>query len=351
MDKKIYHPIYKVVGANICKIRAHEGKTQPQFADELNDFLNKKFKIKAKYDGKTISNWENAVSMPKLEVLIAISKLYNLSLDELLHEEIKDMVINSPFSDSEEYLLGELVKNPNVCKEESGKLVSAFDSKRYRYGELSYLVDNLVDYRGEFGSEFENLKPTKYAVVTVGILDVNNGKKELHFLGTGENDIVSVNWVAGNCLGDKEVSDPIDVRRHTIELGNGNCYHIDEWPLDACPKRLVSFEDGQVPSDLNEMGLNVEEYDWTDYACFKGQDVIDDKLFDIICMGTRYYKQAGIIEIELSGEIRCSDAQLVKVLADDYKQNLITRLSVISDDSTNEYLQKEMSKYKAKNKV
>lgn len=349
MEKKIYRPIYKLVGANINKIRMNEGKTQSQFADELNDFLKKKFKMTANYDSKTISNWENAVSMPKLEVLIAISKLYNLSLDELLHEEIKDMVINSPFSNSEEYLLAEIVKNPNVCKNENGKMVSVFDPERYRYGQLSYLADNLADYRGEFGNVFKDFRPTKYAVVTVGILDVSNGKKDLHFLGPGEDDIVSIERVVGNCLGDKELSDPIDIYKHTIRLGNGNCYHINEWPLDGCPKRLIAFEDGKVPSDLNEMGLNVDEYDWTDYACFKGQDVVDDKLFDIICMGTRYYKKAGIIEIELSGEIKCSDAQLVKVLADDYKQNLISRLSAISDESANDYLEKEMLRYRSKN--
>lgn len=346
MEKKIHHPIYKVVGANISKIRTDGRKTQSQFADELNDFLKKKFKVTANYDSKTISNWENAVSMPKLEVLIAISKLYNLSLDELLHEEIKDMVINSPFSDSEEYLLGELVKNPNVCKEENGKLVSAFDSKRYRYGYLSYLADNLVDYRGEFGKVFKNPKPTKYAIVTVGILDVNNGKKELHFLGSGENDIVSIDRVVCSCLDNKEVSNPMDIHRHTIKLGNGNCYHIEEWPLDECPKRLISFEDEKVPEDLGRMELNAEEYDWTDYACLKGQDVIDNKLFDIIFMGTKYYKKAGIIEIELSGEIMCSDAQLIKVLADDYKQQLITKLSEISDESTYEVLEKELLNYK-----
>lgn len=74
----------RVIGKNLCNLRNMMGLKQEAFANELNKMLKLEFKINANYDHKTISNWEMGKSIPKMEVLIAISKKYNLSLDELL---------------------------------------------------------------------------------------------------------------------------------------------------------------------------------------------------------------------------------------------------------------------------
>lgn len=355
MDKKdkiknrINNKVYTVVGNNLAKIRRSTHKSQPDFATEINGFLQKEFGIKANYDHKTISNWENRKSMPKLDVLVAISKHYGLALEEMLYSEIEGILSNSVFSNSEENLLSDFTKYPSVCNKWNGKLVSSFAPEMYMYGQLSYLIDNLVDYRSELSRVFSSPKATKRASVVVGILDINNGKRELHFIGSGEGDIVSIERPF-NLFLDEPLDDCIDAFKHTIRLGNGKCYYVNESPSEYS-KQDVAFEDGNVPKDLEDYGLNKDEYDWTAYACLKGYDVIDDKLFDIEMSGAYFYKNAGIFEIELCGEIRCTDRQLVKVLGDDYKLRLVQNLSNKSDNSTYEMLKKQMKDYEDSQRI
>ena len=77
---------------------------------------------------------------------------------------------------------------------------------------------------------------------------------------------------------------------------------------------------------------------------------IDDAIFDFEGGSTYYYKKAGVIVATYCGEIKCTDAQLVKVLTDDYKHRLIKTLSKVSDDSICEYYENEVAKYKMRNK-
>lgn len=349
MDKKdkiknrINNKVYTVVGNNLAKIRASTNKSQPDFATEINGFLKKEFGINANYDHKTISNWENRKSMPKLDVLVAISKHYGLALEDMLYSEIEGILSNSVFSNSEENLISDFTKYPSVCKKMNGKLVSSFAPEMYMYGQLSYLIDNLVDYRSELSRAFSTPSATKRASVVVGILDINNGKRELHFIGNGENDIVSIERPFNFFL-DEPLDDCLDVFEHTIRLGNGKCYYINESPSEY-DKQDVAFEAGNVPKDLSDYGLNKDEDDWTNYACLKAYDVIDEKLFDVEMSGGHFYKNAGIYEIELDGEIRCTDRQLVKVLGDDYKLRLVQNLSNKSNNSTYQMLKKQVENY------
>lgn len=343
ISKKINNKVYNVVGSNLYKIRKSTHKSQPDFANELRGFLLKEFHIKSNYDHKTISNWENGKSMPRLDILVAISKHYNLSLDEMLYEEIKDIVSYPVFSNSESDILGDLVKLPSVCEVRNGKSISSFAPENYMYGQLSYLVDNLVDYRGDLSKSFSVTHATKRASIVVGILDINNGKRELHYLGNGKDDIVDIENSSSNCFGNTPI-DCLDQYKHIIRLGNGKCYHINEMPTE-CDRKGFVFEDDNIPKDLSDYDLNKDEYDWTDYACLRGHYIIDDNLFDIYTSGGSFYKNAGVFEIELCGDIKCTDAQLVKVLVDDYKHRLVKKLSAISDQSTYEMYKKEMKSY------
>lgn len=347
------------IGNNIKKIRESVNLKQEAFANEINKFLKREFLIETNYDYKTISNWEQGNSIPKIEVLIGIAKHYNFSLDEILTEEIKDVISKSSFSNSEETLLNDFIKNPNVCLNKNGKLVSAFNSELYKYGQLSYLADNLVDYRAELSKNFSFTNSTKEVQIIVGIMDINDGKRELHYLGSGEDDIVSIENIPTNFYTNCDVKrnnviDSIMYNeilhqgfKHVIKLGNGKIYYIDE-NCSEYNHMDYKFVEGNIPSDLDFYEINKDD-DWTDYACLKGHNIIDDnELFDFEGSGIYYYKKAGIFEIVLFGKIKCTDAQLVKVLSDDYKYRLIKTLSQISDDSTCEFYKKEVNNYERK---
>ena len=339
----VYNKINKVIGTNISALRRSMNLKQEAFAMELNSMLKRKYNINATYDFKTISKWEMGKSIPRLDVLIAISKEYNLSLDELLKDNIEDVVEKSNFSNSEENLLNEFIKNPAVCTLENGKLVSAFNPKMYKYGQLSYLADNLVEYRSGYSRNFSFTNETKEVEIIVGIMDVNDGKRELHYLGNGENDIVSIEKVPldfevktnnNNIIKEIYYHELLNENNiEVIKLGNGKSFVLNE-NFSKYDSSLYKFTKDDMPQDLDFYGVDKREGDWTDYALLKGHYIIDDvNLFDFEGSGIYYYKKAGIFVIVLYGKIKCNDAQLVKVLSDDYKHRLINALQEITDES------------------
>lgn len=347
--------VYKTIGQNLCTIRKSKGLKQYAFAEEIKDFLYDKYNIKTNYDEKVISKWERGEAIPKLETLIAICKQYNLSLDELLKDEIKEFVSKSSFSASEESLLDNFVKNPAVCINKNGRLESAFNPDLYRYGQLSYLADNLVEYRAEMSKNFRFTNPIKEVQIVVGILDVNDGKRELHYLGTGENDIVSIENVPVNYskidINNNNIIQSIthndifnENYAHIIKLGNGKTYIIDE-NCSMYNSEDYKFTEGNLPSDLDYYGLNKDD-DWLTYAYCKRDVAIDEEnFFDCFGGGNYYYKKAGIFEIVLYGQIKCTDAQLIKVLTDDYKYRLIKELEKASDGAIFEQQIEEAKRY------
>lgn len=355
---KLNNKVYKNVGLSLLTLRKFRNKNQREFAKELKDFLLKEFNIKSNYDYKTISNWESGKSIPKFDILIAISQHYNLSLDELLKAGVDEIISKSSFSSFENDLLQEFIDNEHVCVKKNEKYVSAFNPELYMYGQLSYLADNLVEYRGELSKNFSFTNATKDVQIIVGIMDVNDGKRELHYLGNGENDIVSVENIPSNyCEVDIENNNVIksimyneitnNNFKQVIKLGNGKCYYIDEgysnYDIDE-----YKFIEGNIPNDLDFYELNKKDDDWTDYACLKGHYIIDDKLFDFESSGTWYYKKAGIFEVVLFGKIKCTDTQLVKVLSDDYKHRLVKVLDKVSDDAICEEYKKQVDRYENK---
>lgn len=345
-----------IIAKNLYNLRKMKGLKQEAFAIELNKMLKLEFGISSNYDYKTISNWEQGKSIPKLEVLIAISKKYNLSLDELLKDEIKEIVSKSSFSTSEENILDEFLKNPAVCINRNGRLESAFNPDLYKYGQLSYLVDNLLEFRAEMSKNFRFTNATKEVQVIVGILDVNDGKRELHYLGTGENDIVSIEHIPTNYsifnIDKNNIIQSIthnDIFNnnyaHIIKLGNGKTYIVDE-DFSNYDDKGYKFTEDNLPSDLEDYGLNKDEYDWVDYAYTKRDFAMDEEnLLDCSGGGVWFYKRAGIFEVVLFGQIKCTDAQLIKVLTDDYKHRLIKALEKASDDAILEQQINEVEKY------
>ena len=353
--------ISKTIGENLFILRQSLGLKQEAFASELRKTLKTEFMIDSNYDCKTISNWEQGKSIPKQEVLIAISKKYNLCLDELLKEDIKDIVSKTSYSPSEQSLLNNFLDNEKVCIKKNGKYESAFNPELYKYGQLSYLADNLINYRSELSKNFSFTKQTKEVEIIVGIMDVNDGKRELHYLGTGENDIVSVENVPSNYVlhFDKKNKSIINGimhdeilnkrRKQIIKLGNGKCYYLDDMDISKYDSKDYKFTENNTPNDLDFYEINKDDYDWTDYATLKGHYIIDDNnLFDFYSSGAYYYKNANVFAIVLWGKIKCSDAQLVKVLTDDYRHRLLKALDKISDDSICEVYKKEIDKYEEK---
>ena len=332
-------------GKNLKELRIIHKLTQEKFASLLNKELISKYFIRANYDSKSISNWEQGKSLPKMEVLIAICKKYNISLDEIFSNTIENLVEKSVYSYSEETILDELKTNKDVCIKNGSEYISSWNEKMYKYGKLSYLADNLIEYKGSLSRHFEVVSPQKQVQVLVGIIDNCDGKWTTHYIGNEKNDIKSVQNIPNsvqtisvknndiiNALMISDVFNSYDSK--IVQLHNGKNYILNGNKISTEDKGL-KFDKDNVPNDLEKYGLNSNDYDYTDYATLKAHNMFDEKLFELESSSCVYYKDINVFGIYLFGEmpINISDEQLVKVLADDYKHRLIRALSKVSDEN------------------
>ena len=81
---EINDSIRSIVARNLTDLRMQSGMTQLQLAEALN------------YSDKAVSKWERAESLPDLEVLIRIARIYDVDLDYLIAEKHDDRFSSSP---------------------------------------------------------------------------------------------------------------------------------------------------------------------------------------------------------------------------------------------------------------
>ena len=79
------------IAAKLTELRKAKGATQEEIAEALQ------------ISNKTISKWENGTSAPDLEMLVALSRYYNVSTDTLLGLKTEE--------NSTKAVLGNLFKN------------------------------------------------------------------------------------------------------------------------------------------------------------------------------------------------------------------------------------------------
>ena len=86
-------------GENIKKYRKENGLSQSDFADELSYHIQQRLqKTDFEYSNKNISKWERGESLPPLDVIIALSSLLAVNLDELLKSDIEKFSSGSQFA-------------------------------------------------------------------------------------------------------------------------------------------------------------------------------------------------------------------------------------------------------------
>lgn len=72
--------IKSIVAKNLIELRKSRGLTQSELAEMLN------------YSDKTISKWENGDSLPDISVLMALTEIYGITLDDLVHENAAEKI-------------------------------------------------------------------------------------------------------------------------------------------------------------------------------------------------------------------------------------------------------------------
>ena len=86
----------KVFGTNLCIQRKNKGLTQLQLSEELG------------IHESTISNWEHGFREPNLNMLIMISKYFDVSIDYLLRNKVTIpehyIIVNEAFPGCLEFL-------------------------------------------------------------------------------------------------------------------------------------------------------------------------------------------------------------------------------------------------------
>ena len=82
MMKLIMENLNFVIAKNLTALRKNNKLTQLELAKLLN------------YSDKAVSKWENGESVPSIDVLHRISKIYNVSLDYIVGEKVADTPVS-----------------------------------------------------------------------------------------------------------------------------------------------------------------------------------------------------------------------------------------------------------------
>lgn len=144
----------KMFYERIYEIRKENGLTQEQVADELN------------VSRQTISNWETGSAQPTIDKVIELSKLYEISVDDMINNKI------------------------NINKEKSSVLLSMLN----QVGTL-YLDYNSKAVAEMFNTEFKNCKLIEVTPLSIRVL-ITIKKQEtekLFFIDEINTFIVEVN--------------------------------------------------------------------------------------------------------------------------------------------------------------
>ena len=69
-------------GQRLSRIRKEKGFTQNEIADKVG------------VTSQAVSKWENDLASPDIDILLKLSEIFDISVDELLGKEIKKTVLN-----------------------------------------------------------------------------------------------------------------------------------------------------------------------------------------------------------------------------------------------------------------
>ena len=118
---------------NLIKLRKENGMSQEQLGFELN------------VTRQTVSKWELGISTPEMDKLIEISKLFGVSVDELINEGGVENMKGNYQTDNNDYYLNHSInkKKDNVNVETKVIVLTANAIEGMRE---QYLAEGFADY-------------------------------------------------------------------------------------------------------------------------------------------------------------------------------------------------------------
>ncbi|MGN0255376.1 MAG: DUF3955 domain-containing protein [Chordicoccus sp.] len=141
-------------GEQIRTIRKENGLTQEQFA------------VKLDVTRQAVSNWENERNLPDIEMLIRISRTFNVSLDRLILGEDRENEMNN--------MTEKLIEDGSETRRAKMNLVStAIGGVLMLLGFMCFLIKALsVEYIDAQGILHENffLIPVGFLLLSAGFL-------------------------------------------------------------------------------------------------------------------------------------------------------------------------------------
>ena len=75
----------EIIGKNIMRLRKMANMTQSDLAEQLN------------YSDKSVSKWEQGNGIPDVRILVRLSELFGVTLDELIHEPKNEVIMPKRF--------------------------------------------------------------------------------------------------------------------------------------------------------------------------------------------------------------------------------------------------------------
>ncbi len=158
---------------------------------KANGYSQEELAAKLGISRQAVSKWEQAQSCPDTDNLICLSKLYHISLDELLLAEENEKELY-PAPKEEE---GDSTEGENIGQPGEEQAEDAEKEKTEETAEETFFSEEREVYESDDGSRVETCRNGDTVTVTVTdaqgrsvTVTEEGGKKSLHFDGLDPND-------------------------------------------------------------------------------------------------------------------------------------------------------------------
>lgn len=123
--------VKEIIAENLIRLRQQAGLTQLQLAEMLN------------YSDKAVSKWERGESIPDLRVLIQLSDIYHITVDDIVREQ-SEKVVKPRLNLFKRHLLITLLSVGLVWVIATGVFMIVFYTPIGQYAYLAYVVAPFV---------------------------------------------------------------------------------------------------------------------------------------------------------------------------------------------------------------
>ncbi len=122
-----------IISEKILKLRKNAGLTQEEFAEQLD------------VSRQSVSKWEGAQSIPDIQKIMAMAKLFGVSTDYLLYDEIEDAVTEPTVEKSEKKIVTIEIANEFIKSSKAFAKMLSISLILFITSPLSLVISNYIN--------------------------------------------------------------------------------------------------------------------------------------------------------------------------------------------------------------